>query len=152
MIAALAAMSVRGLALHLLRKPASLARAAPLNFRLSLGLCVASAVRALAPQDLTEMSLEDLMNVKVTPVSRKEQNSSAAGAAVFVLKPLVFPPHAGFRARAEKSGRRSLRRLQITGPWRFRSDARAFVWMCRKIPNPGRQFELRSMWDVTRKL
>jgi iron complex outermembrane receptor protein len=35
--------------------------------------------------DLTQKSLEDLMNVKVTSVSRKEQTTSQAAAAVFVI-------------------------------------------------------------------
>jgi iron complex outermembrane receptor protein len=37
------------------------------------------------PQDLTQTSLEDLMNVKVTSVSKKEQTTSRAAAAVFVI-------------------------------------------------------------------
>src|ERR1019366_7317910 len=38
------------------------------------------------PQDdLTQLSLEDLMKVKVTSVSRKEQSLSKVGAAVFVI-------------------------------------------------------------------
>lgn len=35
--------------------------------------------------DLTDVSLEDLMNVQVTSVARKEQSLSKAGAAVFVI-------------------------------------------------------------------
>ena len=37
------------------------------------------------PRDLTQASLEDLLNVQVTSVSRKEQPLSNAGAAVFVI-------------------------------------------------------------------
>ena len=37
------------------------------------------------PQDRTRASLEDLMNVQVTSVSRKEQKLSKAGAAIFVI-------------------------------------------------------------------
>jgi iron complex outermembrane receptor protein len=37
------------------------------------------------PQDLTEASLEDLMNIQVTSVSKKEQKLSRAGAAVYVI-------------------------------------------------------------------
>jgi iron complex outermembrane receptor protein len=43
--------------------------------------------RSVAGQilDLTQKSLEDLMNVEVTSVSRKEQKTSQAAAAVFVI-------------------------------------------------------------------
>src|ERR1700730_16917555 len=38
------------------------------------------------PQDdLTQLSLEDLMKVKVTSVARKEQSLSKVGAAVYVI-------------------------------------------------------------------
>ena len=37
------------------------------------------------PRDLTEMSLEDLMNTQVTSVSKKEQMLSKTGAAVYVI-------------------------------------------------------------------
>lgn len=57
---------------------------------------VAEAARRLLPvlalsavgltqQDLTELSLEDLMNTKVTSVSKKEQSLSKAAAAIFVI-------------------------------------------------------------------
>jgi iron complex outermembrane recepter protein len=36
-------------------------------------------------QDLSQVSLEDLMNIKVTSVSRKEQKMSEAAAAIFVI-------------------------------------------------------------------
>ena len=36
-------------------------------------------------QDLTQKSLEDLMNIQVTSVSKKEQKTSEAAAAVFVI-------------------------------------------------------------------
>ena len=39
----------------------------------------------LAQQDLTELSLEDLMNTKVTSVSKKEQSLSKVAAAIFVI-------------------------------------------------------------------
>jgi iron complex outermembrane receptor protein len=52
-------------------------------------LCVAvpSAVLAQKPasRDLTDASLEDLMNMEVTSVSKKEQKLSKTGAAVFVI-------------------------------------------------------------------
>ena len=43
-----------------------------------------SALSAQAP-DLTQKSLEDLMSIEVTSVSRKEQKTSQAAAAVFVI-------------------------------------------------------------------
>lgn len=38
-----------------------------------------------APQDLTQLNLEDLMNMEITSVSRKEQKISKAASAVFVI-------------------------------------------------------------------
>ncbi len=38
-------------------------------------------------RDLTEFSLEDLMNVQVTSVSKKEQKLAKTGAAIFVITP-----------------------------------------------------------------
>ena len=35
--------------------------------------------------DLTQKSLEDLMNIEVTSVSKKEQKTSQAAAAIFVI-------------------------------------------------------------------
>jgi iron complex outermembrane recepter protein len=40
---------------------------------------------AAQSSDLTQKSLEDLMNIKVTSVSRKEQKTSQAAAAIFVI-------------------------------------------------------------------
>jgi iron complex outermembrane recepter protein len=37
------------------------------------------------PKDLTQLSLEDLMNMRVTSVSKREQPISKAGAAIFVI-------------------------------------------------------------------
>lgn len=37
------------------------------------------------PRDLTDISLEDLMNIQVTSVSKKEQKLSMTGAAIFVI-------------------------------------------------------------------
>src|SRR5579859_1802563 len=37
------------------------------------------------PRDLTEVSLEDLMNIRVTSVSKREQKISKAGAAIYVI-------------------------------------------------------------------
>src|SRR4051812_25850094 len=41
--------------------------------------------RSAQALDLTQKSLEDLMNVKVTSVSKREQKTSQAAAAVFVI-------------------------------------------------------------------
>jgi iron complex outermembrane receptor protein len=38
-----------------------------------------------SPQDLSSLSIEDLMNVKVTSVSKTEQKLSRTAAAVFVI-------------------------------------------------------------------
>ena len=40
-----------------------------------------------APPDLSGLTLEDLMNIEVTSVSRKEQRMSRAASAVFVITP-----------------------------------------------------------------
>ena len=45
----------------------------------------ATAQTPAAPRDLSQTSLEDLMNVDVTSVSRKEQKLSKVGASVFVI-------------------------------------------------------------------
>jgi iron complex outermembrane receptor protein len=41
--------------------------------------------RATETPDLTQKSLEDLMSIKVTSVSKREQNTSQAAAAIFVI-------------------------------------------------------------------
>src|SRR6266446_10652390 len=46
------------------------------------GTCLAQRATS---RDLTEASLEDLMNLQVTSVSKKEQKLSKAGAAVYVI-------------------------------------------------------------------
>ena len=54
----------------------------------ALGLAVLLCSRGWAqtiPVDLTQASLEDLANLQVTSVSKKEQALSKAGAAVFVI-------------------------------------------------------------------
>jgi iron complex outermembrane receptor protein len=45
----------------------------------------AQASQAPPAADLAEVSLEDLMNIKVTSVSRKEQNLSKVAAAIYVI-------------------------------------------------------------------
>jgi iron complex outermembrane recepter protein len=57
------------------------ARPARLGLFLLL-LCVASSAQQ---QDLTQLSLDDLMNVKVTSVSKKEQKLSRTASAIFVI-------------------------------------------------------------------
>jgi len=41
--------------------------------------------QSTAPRDLSQVSLEDLMNMKVTSVSKKDQKMSQAAAAIFVI-------------------------------------------------------------------
>src|SRR5256886_17000846 len=52
---------------------------------LTLAAGVASHAQSPPKSDLLDMNLEDLMNVQVTSVSRKEQPLSKAGAAVYVI-------------------------------------------------------------------
>ena len=46
---------------------------------------ITSPGQSSSPPDLTQASLEDLMNIQVTSVSKKEQKLSKAGAAVYVI-------------------------------------------------------------------
>jgi outer membrane receptor protein involved in Fe transport len=59
------------------------------RFRLftAIALVTSAALPALSQQapDLTQKSLEDLMNIQVTSVSKREQTTSQAAAAVFVI-------------------------------------------------------------------
>src|ERR1017187_5532363 len=48
-------------------------------------LAIPSPAQTPAPRDLTQFSLEDLMNVQVTSVSKKEQKLAKTGAAIFVI-------------------------------------------------------------------
>ena len=52
---------------------------------LGVGLAVLSPAQTPPPRDLTQFSLEDLMNVQVTSVSKKEQKVAKTGAAIFVI-------------------------------------------------------------------
>ena len=52
---------------------------------LALGLARPLLGQDPKPADLSQASLEDLMNIQVTSVSKKEQTLSKAGAAVFVI-------------------------------------------------------------------
>src|SRR5580704_7845234 len=58
-----------------------------INLLIFCGLSGTMAMRAQSPAviDLTKISLEDLMNVEVTSVSKKEQKLSQTGAAVYVI-------------------------------------------------------------------
>jgi iron complex outermembrane recepter protein len=65
---------------------------APRNFRkrccvaLLVALSLAGSARAQnPPEDLSKLSVEDLMNVEVTSVSKKEQKISQTAAAIFVI-------------------------------------------------------------------
>ena len=60
---------------------------ASLAIALSLALAPLTAVAAGAgtPRDLTEATLEDLMNVEVTTVSKRQQKMLQAAAAIFVI-------------------------------------------------------------------
>jgi iron complex outermembrane receptor protein len=48
-------------------------------------ICCKALQGQTLPQDLTELKLEDLMNVEVTSVSKKEQTLDKAASAVFVI-------------------------------------------------------------------
>ena len=51
----------------------------------ALALVASGWAQTADPRDLTAVSLEDLMNIQVTSVSKKEQSLSRTGAAVFVI-------------------------------------------------------------------
>jgi iron complex outermembrane receptor protein len=53
--------------------------------RLGFSLLLLSALSSAQQQDLTQLSLEDLMNTKVTSVSKKEQSLSRTASAIFVI-------------------------------------------------------------------
>ncbi len=61
-----------------------LARVA-VSIALSLQMAIPSLGDPPVPTDLTQFSLEDLMKVQVTSVSRKEQTLARIGAAIFVI-------------------------------------------------------------------
>src|SRR5450755_3034575 len=62
-------------------------QAVHLGFVLALGVFAISIGAAQAPSqtDLSRMDVEDLMNIKVTSVSKREQSLSKTAAAVFVI-------------------------------------------------------------------
>src|SRR6266849_3720977 len=68
--------------------PKSEIRYAPKHSHLGLALALLTATPAYSqekPRDLAEKSMEDLMNVDVTSVSKKEQKLSQVAAAIFVI-------------------------------------------------------------------
>ncbi len=62
-------------------------RRASIAFRACAALFVlgGNLLGQTGPPDLSQASLEDLMNIRVTSVSRKEQKLSKTGAAIFVI-------------------------------------------------------------------
>jgi iron complex outermembrane receptor protein len=52
---------------------------------LSFGVAIRSPAQTSPPRDLTQFTLEDLMNVQVISVSKKEQKLAKTGAAIFVI-------------------------------------------------------------------
>src|SRR6202043_2653874 len=52
---------------------------------LGLGIPIRGSAQTPPPRDLTQFSLEDLMNVQVISVSKKEQKLAKTGAAIFVI-------------------------------------------------------------------
>src|ERR1043166_8294776 len=77
-------------ALAKIRKPAPLRASAQRTIVLSLALLASTAILASAqdqkhPADLTQMNLEDLMQLEVSSVSKKEQPLLEAPAAVYVI-------------------------------------------------------------------
>jgi len=51
----------------------------------SLGIFTTTASMPKNFPDLTDMSLEDLMNIEITSVSKKPQKQASAAAAIFVI-------------------------------------------------------------------
>lgn len=66
------------------RKPILLVRVG-VALALSLGIPIPAQAQTPPPRDLTQFSLEDLMNVQVISVSKKEQKLAKTGAAIFVI-------------------------------------------------------------------
>ena len=76
---------------------------------LGLGVPICGRTQTPPPRDLTQFSLEDLMNVEVMSVSKKEQKVAKTGAAIFVITPGRHPPFGGdqySRPPAHGAGRR----------------------------------------------
>ena len=62
-------------------------RLADLGFVLAFGLSSVTVCAAQAPSrtDLSRLDMEDLMNIKVTSVSKREQSLSRTASAIFVI-------------------------------------------------------------------
>src|SRR5580658_1371490 len=68
-----------------MRLPYSIARNFGLGLALSALTIVTAAAQTAPPVDLTGTSLEDLMNIQVTSVSKKEQSYSKAASSIYVI-------------------------------------------------------------------
>jgi iron complex outermembrane receptor protein len=68
-----------------MRLPYSITRNAGLGLALSALTIVTAAAQTAPPVDLTGTSLEDLMNIQVTSVSKKEQSYSKAASSIYVI-------------------------------------------------------------------
>jgi len=55
------------------------------SLAVSVGVAIRSSAQTSPPRDLTQFTLEDLMNVQVISVSKKEQKLAKTGAAIFVI-------------------------------------------------------------------
>src|SRR6476660_5773798 len=67
------------------RRIAILLARAGVTLALGLGVAIRSSAQTSPPRDLTQFTLEDLMNIQVTSVSKKEQKLAKTGAAIFVI-------------------------------------------------------------------
>jgi iron complex outermembrane receptor protein len=67
------------------RRIAILLARAGVALTLGLGVAICSSAQTPPPRDLTQFTLEDLMNVQVISVSKKEQKLAKTGAAIFVI-------------------------------------------------------------------
>jgi iron complex outermembrane receptor protein len=68
-----------------MRLPYSIIRKAGLGLALSAFTIVTGIAQTAPPVDLTGSSLEDLMNIQVTSVSKKEQSLSKAAGSIYVI-------------------------------------------------------------------
>ena len=65
--------------------PAAFLASAAVLLAVGLGVPLPTPAQISPSRDLTQYSLEDLMNVQVTSVSKREQKLSKAGAAIYVI-------------------------------------------------------------------
>ena len=68
------------------------------------------AAQPVGQRDLSEVPIEDLMNIEVTSVSKKEQKMSQAAAAIFVItqediQPFGRGQYSGLAAHGARAGR-----------------------------------------------